>query len=126
MLLGGRPAQLGALDEGQHVFSVLARRATGEFYRAEGKSVPFASVSFFVGKKVPPTHKEGSPMLFYTPPERGPAPVDAGPLSIDELGTLVRGTTSLQRVADIDGGEHFVAKHRHSTGSRDARAASAP
>lgn len=71
-----RLGELGALDEGQHVFSVLARRATGEFYRAEGKSVPFASVSFFVGKKVPPTHKDGSPMLFYTPPQRGPAPSD--------------------------------------------------
>ncbi len=71
-----RLADLGALDEGQHVFSVLARRKNGEFYRPEGKSVPFASVSFFVGKKVPPIHKDGSPMLFYTPPERGPAPSD--------------------------------------------------
>ena len=71
-----RLSELGSLDEGQHVFSVLARRATGEFYRPDGKSVPFASVSFFVGKKGTPTFKDGSPMLFYTPPEKGQAPSD--------------------------------------------------
>lgn len=71
-----RLADLGALDEGQHVISVLARRATGEFFRPAGKSVPFASVSFFIGKKVTPVHKDGAPMLFYSPIERGPAPAD--------------------------------------------------
>jgi hypothetical protein len=71
-----RLSDLGTLDEGQHVFSVLARRASGEFYRPDGKLVPFATVSFFVGKKVTPVFKEGSPMLFYTPPAKGPAPTD--------------------------------------------------
>lgn len=66
---------LGALDDGQHVLSVLARRANGELYRT-GKSAPFASVPFFVGKKTPSVHKEGAPMLFYTAPEKGPAPAD--------------------------------------------------
>lgn len=66
---------LGALDAGQHVLSVLARHASGEFFRPAGKGlVPFASVSFFVGKKVPPVVKDGAPMLFFTPPEKGPAP----------------------------------------------------
>jgi hypothetical protein len=69
-----RLGDLGALDEGQHVLSVLARRASGEFFRPVGKSVPFASVSFFVGKKGTPFHKDGAPMLFYSPIERGPAP----------------------------------------------------
>lgn len=71
-----RLADFGTLDEGQHVFSILARRANGEFYRPDGKQVPFASVSFFVGKKSTPWFKDGSPMLFYTPPEKGPAPAD--------------------------------------------------
>jgi hypothetical protein len=74
----GRPIRLGELapfiDEGQHVLSVLARRASGEFVRPAGKSAAFASSSFFVGKKVPPVHKDGSPMLFFSPPEGGPAP----------------------------------------------------
>ncbi|MEZ4295866.1 MAG: hypothetical protein R3B70_12895 [Polyangiaceae bacterium] len=65
--------ELGALDEGQHVLSVLARRASGELFRA-GKSAPFASVSFFVGKRVAPVHKDGAPMLLYTAVDRGPAP----------------------------------------------------
>jgi hypothetical protein len=65
--------ELGALDDGQHILSVLARRPTGELLRA-GKSAPFASASFFVGKKVPPVYKEGTPMLFYTAAEKGPAP----------------------------------------------------
>ena len=69
-------SELGNLDEGQHVFSILARRANGEFYRPDGKQVPFATVSFFVGKKTTPWFKDGSPMLFYTPPEKGPAPSD--------------------------------------------------
>ncbi|MBK8254585.1 MAG: hypothetical protein IPK82_18195 [Polyangiaceae bacterium] len=68
-------SSLGALDEGQHVLSVLARRATGELYRT-GKSAPFASVSFFVGKKTQSVHKDGAPMLFYTAPEKGPAPAE--------------------------------------------------
>lgn len=49
------------------------------------------------------------------------------------FGSLIRSVRELldylltgRMPADIDGGEHFVAKHRHSTGSRDARAASAP
>lgn len=69
-------AELGALDEGQHVLSVMARRASGEFYRPSGKSVPFASVTFFVGKKVPAVHKDGAPMLFYSAPEAGKAPAE--------------------------------------------------
>lgn len=68
-----RLGDLGPLDEGQHVVSLLARRASGEFFRPAGKSVPFASASFFVGKKVTPVHKDGAPMLFYSPVERGPA-----------------------------------------------------
>jgi hypothetical protein len=71
-----RLGDLGDLDEGQHVVSLLARRASGEFFRPAGKAVPFASVSFFVGKKVPPVHKDGTPMVFFSPPERGPAPAD--------------------------------------------------
>jgi hypothetical protein len=71
-----RLGDLGALEEGQHVLSVLARRASGEFFRPAGKAVPFASVSFFVGKKVPAVHKDGAPMLFYSAPEAGPAPAD--------------------------------------------------
>jgi hypothetical protein len=66
--------ELGGLEPGQHVISVLARHATGEFFRPAGKSVPFASVSFFVEKKVPLVHKDGAPMLIYSPPEAGPAP----------------------------------------------------
>jgi hypothetical protein len=73
-----RPLRLGeidaSLDEGQHVLTVLGRRGSGEFVRPSGKSAPFASHSFFVGKKVPPIHKDGSPMLFFSPPESGPAP----------------------------------------------------
>lgn len=68
--------ELGELDDGQHVLSVMARRASGEFFRPAGKAVPFASVSFYVGKKVPPVHKDGTPMLFFSPPERGPAPAE--------------------------------------------------
>lgn len=48
-------------------------------------------------------------LAWFAPVPALPAPVDADPLSIDELGTLVRGPTSLQRVADIDGGEGFSA-----------------
>jgi hypothetical protein len=66
----------GKLDEGQHVVSVIARRANGEFVRPSGKSQPFASVSFFVGKKTPPVHKDGSPMLFWSPPVAAPAPAE--------------------------------------------------
>jgi hypothetical protein len=74
-----RLGDLGVVDEGQHVISVVARYASGEFVRGVGKSVPFASVSFFIGKKVPPVHKDGAPMLYYSPPERGAAP-EAGVL----------------------------------------------
>lgn len=74
----GRPLRLGELaafiDEGQHVLTVLARRGSGEFVRPAGKSAPVASHAFFVGKKVPPVQKDGSPMLFFSPPEGGPAP----------------------------------------------------
>jgi hypothetical protein len=73
-----RPIRLGdlgaSLDEGQHVVSILARRGTGELVRGKGKSVPFASSSFFIGKKAPPAHKDGAPMLFFSPPDEGPAP----------------------------------------------------
>lgn len=65
--------ELGPLEEGQHVLSLVARRASFEVVRA-GKSTPFASVSFFVGKKVPPVYKDGSPMLIYSVPDKGPAP----------------------------------------------------
>ena len=65
-----------ALDPGQHVVSVIARRASGEFVRPSGKSQPFASVSFFVGKKVPPVHKDGTPMLFWSPPVPASAPAE--------------------------------------------------
>lgn len=65
--------EMGPLDEGQHVVSVVARHATGELLRT-GKAAPFASASFFVGKKVPPVYKEGSPMLIYSAPDQGPAP----------------------------------------------------
>lgn len=76
---GIRLGDLGDLEPGQHVLSVMARYASGEFVRGAGKSVPFASVSFFIGKKVPVVHKDGAPMLFYTAPERGAAP-EAGVL----------------------------------------------
>lgn len=65
--------EMGPLEEGQHVVSVVARHATGEVLRT-GKAAPFASVSFFVGKKVPLVYKEGSPMLIYSAPDKGPAP----------------------------------------------------
>jgi hypothetical protein len=64
----------GTLEEGAHTVSLLARRASGEFLRGSGKSVPFASVSFFVGKKGPSVHKDGAPMIFYSPLAKGPAP----------------------------------------------------
>ena len=65
-----------AIDEGQHVLSVLARRGSGELVRGSGKRAPFASRSFFVGKKVPPVWKEGAPMIFFSAPESGPAPAE--------------------------------------------------
>jgi hypothetical protein len=69
-----RLADLGALDEGQHVLSVLARRGSGEFVRPAGKRAAFASIAFFVGKRVAPVHKDGAPMLFFSPPDEGPSP----------------------------------------------------
>lgn len=88
--------ELGPLDEGQHVLSVLVRRATGELVRA-GKSAPFASASFFVGKKVPPVYKEGAPMLIYSPPEKGPAPAE---------GVLI---DFFLANADVRSGSHVIA-----------------
>lgn len=75
-----RPLRLGdldgALDEGQHVISVLARRGSGEFVRPQGKRAAFASHSFFVGKKGTILHKDGAPMIFFTAPEEGPPPAE--------------------------------------------------
>lgn len=62
------------LDDGQHVLTVLARRASGELVKPAGKSAAFASLSFFVGKKVPPVWKDGGPMVFFDAPAEGPAP----------------------------------------------------
>ncbi|MEP7119661.1 MAG: hypothetical protein ABJE95_02080 [Byssovorax sp.] len=64
------------LDDGQHVITVLARRASGELVKPSGKSSAFASLSFFVGKKVPPVWKDGGPMIFFDAPADGPAPGD--------------------------------------------------
>jgi hypothetical protein len=73
-----RPLRLadldGSLDEGQHVISVLARRASGEFVRPQGKRAAFASISFFVGKKGSIVHKDGAPMLFFSAPAEGTPP----------------------------------------------------
>ncbi len=62
------------LDDGQHVLTVLARRAAGELVKPTGRSAAFASLSFFVGKKVPPVWKDGGPMVFFDPPAEAPAP----------------------------------------------------
>lgn len=64
------------LDDGQHVITVLARRASGELVKPSGKSAAFASLSFFVGKKAPPVWKDGGPMVFFDAPAEGPAPAD--------------------------------------------------
>lgn len=63
-----------SLDDGQHVLTVLAQRASGELVKPAGKSAAFASLSFFVGKKIPPVWKDGGPMIFFDPPADGPAP----------------------------------------------------
>jgi hypothetical protein len=63
-----------SLDDGQHVLTVLAQRASGELVKPAGKSAAFASLSFFVGKKIPPVWKDGGPMIFFEPPADGPAP----------------------------------------------------
>ncbi len=64
------------LDDGQHVLTVLARRASGELVKPAGKSAAFASLSFFVGKKVAPVWKDGGPMVFFDAPAEGPSPAD--------------------------------------------------
>jgi hypothetical protein len=64
------------LDDGQHVITVLARRASGELVKPSGKSAAFASLSFFVGKKSPPVWKDGGPMVFFDAPADGPAPAE--------------------------------------------------
>jgi hypothetical protein len=64
------------LDDGQHVITVLARRASGELVKPSGKSAAFASLSFFVGKKAPPVWKDGGPMVFFDAPAEGPAPAE--------------------------------------------------
>ncbi len=59
------------LDEGQHMLSVALRHESGEFVRGPGgsaKGAPFASVSFFVGKKGPLSHPDGAPVLLFSPP----------------------------------------------------------
>lgn len=63
-----------SLDDGQHVLTVLAQRASGELVKPAGKSAAFASLSFFVGKKIPPVWKDGEPMIFFDAPVDGPAP----------------------------------------------------
>jgi hypothetical protein len=63
-----------SIDDGQHVLTVLAQRASGELIKPAGKSAAFASLSFFVGKKIPPVWKDGDPMIFFDPPADGPAP----------------------------------------------------
>jgi hypothetical protein len=65
-----------SLDDGQHVLTVLARRASGELVKPSGKSAAFASLSFFVGKKGPPVWKDGGPMVFFDAPADGPAPAE--------------------------------------------------
>lgn len=62
-----------SIDDGQHVLTVLAQRASGELVKPSGKSAAFASLSFFVGKKVAPVWKEGDPMIFFDAPADGPA-----------------------------------------------------
>ena len=64
------------LDDGQHVITVLARRASGELVKPSGKSAAFASLSFFVGKKAPPVWNDGGPMVFFDAPADGPAPAE--------------------------------------------------
>ncbi len=64
------------LDEGQHVLSVALRHESGEFVRgpaAGAKGAPFATVSFFVGKKGPLSHPDGAPVLLFSPPEKASA-----------------------------------------------------
>jgi hypothetical protein len=72
-----RPLTLGdlgpALDEGQHVLTVIARRGSGESVKPAGKSAAFAAVSFFVGKRTPLVWKEGAPIVILSLPEEGPA-----------------------------------------------------
>jgi hypothetical protein len=68
-----------AIDEGQHVLSVFARRGSNESVKPAGKRAAFASTSFFVGKRGAPVWKDGGPMLFLSFPEDGPAPAE-GPL----------------------------------------------
>lgn len=63
-----------SLDDGQHVLTVLAQRASGELLKPSGKSAAFASLSFFVGKKIPPVWKDGEPMVFFDAPADGAAP----------------------------------------------------
>jgi hypothetical protein len=64
------------LDDGQHVLTVLARRASGELVKPSGKGAAFASLSFFVGKKVAPVWKDGGPMVFFDAPAEGPPPAE--------------------------------------------------
>jgi hypothetical protein len=66
------------LDEGQHVLSAFVRRDTNESVKPAGKAAPFASISFFVGKRSV-VWKDGGPMLFVSVPDEGPAPAE-GPL----------------------------------------------
>ncbi len=64
------------IDEGQHVITVLARRASGESIKPAGKRVAFASHSFYVGKKAPPVWKDGGPMVLFDAPDDAPAPAE--------------------------------------------------
>jgi hypothetical protein len=63
-----------ALGEGQHFLAALLARGSGETVKPVGRNVPAAVVSFFIGKKVAPAWKEGSPILIYSSPQSGPAP----------------------------------------------------
>lgn len=70
-----KPIRLGdldaSIDDGQHVISVFARLGSGEVVRPLGKRAAFASSSFFVGKKGPLAHKDGAPMILFSPPPEG-------------------------------------------------------
>lgn len=95
------------IDEGQHVISVLARRGSNESVKPAGKSEAFASISFFVGKRVTPVWKDGGAMLFLNVPEDGPAPADG--LVIDAYAANVDWGAGRHRVHASVGGPGIEA-----------------
>jgi hypothetical protein len=65
------------LAEGQHVLVAFPSRVTHESVKPIGKSVPLATVVFWVGKKGTPTWKPTDPTLIYSRPKGandGPPP----------------------------------------------------